>query len=66
MLYSAESGDVVLPTGKPRIQINIRPVGTTLRSLFSNNAQVYYKSHSLSTGGGGSGVRNSRIKQHRT
>jgi hypothetical protein len=28
-------------------------------SLFTNNPQVYYKSHSLSTGGG-SGVRNYR------
>ena len=35
-------------------------------SLFTNNAQVYYKSNSLSTGGGGSGVRNSRHKQRRT
>lgn len=38
----------------------------SLRSLFSNNAQVYYKPHSLSTGGGGSGVRNARIKKRRT
>ena len=37
-----------------------------MRSLFTNNAQVYYKPHSLSTGGGGSGVTNSRIKQRRT
>jgi hypothetical protein len=35
-------------------------------SLFTNNAQVYYKSNSLSTGGGGSGVKNSRHKQRRT
>ena len=35
-------------------------------SMFSNNAQVYYKSHSLSTGSGGSGVRNSRYKKRRT
>ena len=35
-------------------------------SMFTNNAQVYYKSHSLSTGGGGSGVRNSRYKKRRT
>jgi hypothetical protein len=33
---------------------------------FSNNAQVYYKSHSLSTGSGGSGVRNSRLKKRKT
>jgi hypothetical protein len=35
-------------------------------SLFTNNAQVYYKPNSLSTGGGGSGVKNSRHKQRRT
>jgi hypothetical protein len=33
-------------------------------SMFSNNAQVYYKSHTLSTGSGG--VRNCRQKQRRT
>jgi len=38
----------------------------SMRSLFTNNAQVYYKPGSLSTGGGGSGVTNSRIKQRRT
>ena len=38
----------------------------SMRSLFTNNAQVYYKSHSLSTGGGGSGVRNYRIKKRKT
>jgi len=35
-------------------------------SLFTNNAQVYYKPNSLSTGSGGSGVKNSRHKQRRT
>ena len=38
----------------------------SMRSLFTDNAQVYYKPHSLSTGGDGSGVTNSRIKQRRT
>jgi hypothetical protein len=38
----------------------------SMGSLFTNNAQVYYKPHSLSTGGGGSGVRNCRHKQRRT
>ena len=33
---------------------------------FTNNSMVYYKSHSLSTGGGGSGVRNSRHKRRKT
>ena len=36
----------------------------SISSLFSNNAQVYYKPHSLASGGGG--VRNSRIKQRKT
>ena len=35
-------------------------------SMFTNNAQVHYKPHSLSTGSGGSGVRNSRHKKRRT
>ena len=35
-------------------------------SLFTNNAQVYYKSHSLSPGSGGSGVRNCRHKKRTT
>lgn len=38
----------------------------SMRSLFTDNAQVYYKPHSLSTGSGGSGVRNSRKKQRKT
>ena len=38
----------------------------SMRSLFTNNAQVYYKPNSLSTGGGGSGVKNHRHKQRRT
>lgn len=45
------------------------PTPTTrfsMRSLFTNNAQVYYKRGSLSTGSGGSGVTNSRIKKRRT
>ena len=51
-------------SGLPPLSIP-RPFYTT-RSSFTNNALVYYKSHSLSTGGGGSGVRNSRQKQRRT
>jgi hypothetical protein len=38
----------------------------SMGSLFTNNAQVYYKPGSLSTGGGGSGVRNCRHKQRKT
>ena len=37
-----------------------------MRSLFTDNSLVFYKPNSLSTGGGGSGVRNSRHKQRRT
>lgn len=37
----------------------------SMRSLFSNNAQVYYKPHSLAPGGT-AGVKNSRIKSRRT
>jgi hypothetical protein len=36
----------------------------SMKSLFSNNAQVYYKAHSLSTGSGG--VTNYRAKQRKT
>jgi len=36
----------------------------SMNSLFSNNSQVYYKPHSLSTGSGG--VKNYRKKQRRT
>ena len=38
----------------------------TMSSLFTNNSQVYYKPNSLSTGGGGSGVKNYRHKLRRT
>lgn len=38
----------------------------SMSNRFSNNASVYYKTHSLSTGGGGSGVRNCRHKQFKT
>ncbi len=44
----------------------LSPPFYNMRSLFTNNSQVYYKSYSLSTGSGGSGVRNSRKKQRRT
>jgi hypothetical protein len=38
----------------------------SMRGIYANNSQVYYKPHSLSTGSGGSGVGNSRHKQRRT
>ena len=43
-----------------------RPRPLVWGSLFTNNAQVYYKSHSLSAGSGGSGVRNVRHKKRKT
>ena len=42
------------------------PPTKKLSLQFTNNAQVYYKSNSLSTGSGGSGVRNYRHKQRKT
>jgi len=64
------AGDVLVATGLyyvyPYIAPQPRRRHTYMGSLFTNNAQVYYKPHSLSTGGGGSGVRNSRHKQRKT
>lgn len=42
------------------------PMKMTMRSLFTDNSLVYYKPGSLSTGGGGNGVKNSRHKQRKT
>ena len=50
----------------PNETIQIPPRPLVWGSLFTNNAQVYYKSHSLSTGSGGSGVRNVRHKARKT
>jgi hypothetical protein len=47
--------DLPRPTPPPRFSLH-----------FSNNAMVYYKPHSLSSGGGGSGVRNYRHKRRKT
>jgi len=52
--FTSISGLPVLP----------RPSLFSLQSLFSNNSQVYYKPHSLSTGSGG--VGNYRIKRRKT
>jgi hypothetical protein len=69
-------GDSLIPTGTYYLYANIVPQppvtapypyrSFSMRSLFTDNALVYYKPHSLSTGGGGSGVKNSRHKQRRT
>ena len=69
------TGDELIPTGVYYVYPYIAPTPPAptptlnrfhMGSLFTNNAQVYYKTHSLSTGGGGSGVKNSRHKQRRT
>lgn len=63
------SGTELINTGVYWVYPYIAPPQTPLLfcgSMFSNNAQVHYKSHSLSTGSGGSGVRNSRYKKRRT
>ena len=41
------------------------PAFYQMRSLFTNNAQVYYTPHSLASGGVG-GVKNSRHKSRKT
>ena len=43
----------------------ISPIKMNMRSLFTNNAQVYYKPHSLAPGGIGS-VKNYRKKSKKT
>ena len=43
----------------------ISPIKMNMRSLFTNNAQVYYKPHSLAPGGIG-GVKNYRKKSKKT
>lgn len=76
---NSSSGDPTQNAGPHNVGTALEPVGIyylypatsptrvfSMRSLFTDNAQVYYKPHSLSTGGGGSGVTNSRIKQRRT
>ena len=50
----------------PYIEPTPAPSPIRMRSLFTDNALVYYKPGSLSTGGGGSGVKNTRHKQRRT
>jgi hypothetical protein len=64
------TGTALNPTGIYYLYSSISPPPPSrlfsMRSLFTDNAKVYYKPGSLSTGGGGSGVTNSRIKQRRT
>jgi hypothetical protein len=78
VIYTNLSGTDPSPNGGPYITGSVLIVtgvyylypSTTrtfaMRNLFTDNSRVYYKPNSLSTGGGGSGVRNSRHKQQRT
>ena len=50
----------------PTITNSVAVRSFSMSSSFTNNAQVYYKPNSLSTGGGGSGVKNHRHKLRRT
>ena len=58
--YTYSDNSILIPNW-----INV-PVPKLSRLQFTNNAQVFYKSNSLSTGRGGSGVRNYRRKQRKT
>jgi hypothetical protein len=65
-LYIADSNEIQDGLSKFVLGIKIEKImpPMSMGSLFSNNAQVYYKSHSLSSGSGG--VGNYRAKQRRT
>jgi hypothetical protein len=66
------AGDSLIATGVYYLYPYVVPTppapahSFSMRSLFTDNARVYYKPHSLSSGGGGSGVKNSRHNQRRT
>ena len=55
---------VAVPSGQQQLVLPRRSL--VWGSLFANNAWVYYQPHSLSTGSGGSGVRNCRHKARKT
>ena len=64
------SGDSLVATGTYYVYPYVAPTNYyrqfNMRNFFTDNSLVFYKPHSLSTGGGGSGVRNSRHKQRKT
>jgi hypothetical protein len=63
------AGEELIPDGVYYVYPYIEPSQPHrihMRSLFTDNALVYYKPGSLSTGSGGSGVKNSRHKRRRT
>jgi hypothetical protein len=53
-----------VPTPPPSVPTPTVPISAAYGGMFSNNAQVYYKSHTVSSGGGT--VRNSRAISRRT
>ena len=57
---------LTISSATPTITNSVVVRSFSMSSSFTNNAQVYYKPNSLSTGGGGSGVRNHRHKLRRT
>jgi len=59
-------GNHTLITSIPKTANTPQVKWFTMKTLFSDNANVYYKPGSISVGGGGSGVRNSSIKSRKT
>ena len=62
--YQYSNSSVLIPNWIDSTPLN--PMRRFIPMHFSNNSMVYYKSHSLSVGGGGSGVRNARHKKRKT
>ena len=58
-------GNHTLITSIPKTANTPQVKWFTMKTLFSDNANVYYKTHSLSSGGVGT-VRNSSAKSHKT
>jgi len=63
--HTSMQGTIIITDPPPETPVIAKHI-FSMGSLYSNNAQVYYKAHSLSSGSGGSGVGNYRIKQRRT
>lgn len=63
-IYSFEGNTVLVPNWI-NLPVNPVPIRPSFKLHFTDNS-VFYKSHSLSTGSGGSGVRNYRHKQRKT
>jgi hypothetical protein len=62
-IYSFAGNTVLVPIWT---NLHVNPVPIRSFKLHFTDNSVYYKSHSLSTGSGGSGVRNYRHKQRKT